>query len=284
MLKKTLTGIVRDTPWPLIVPLASKVGIQLTNTNITDNLKNVAIQLDTINAIQKRFPAIDMVFPIMDTTVEAKAGGCPFEYSNIGSRITEHIYTTMSEVKNIPIPDPYKMPYMSTNIEIVQELASIYNKPVGAYVLGPVTLAAHFMGINNLIKLAFREERSFLELLDFCVEFVLPYSQALIKEGAMLIVVLEPQVAIFSPIMYENLIQGSHEKFARRLVNPVLHVCGNTTKHVPSFSKTGCFAGLSLDAPVNLKVCLQNYDQLREVVLIGNISPVNDMLQGRKKM
>jgi uroporphyrinogen decarboxylase len=172
---------------------------------------------------------------------------------------------------------------MSTNIEIVQELASIYNKPVGAYVLGPVTLAAHFMGINNLIKLAFREERSFLELLDFCVEFVLPYSQALIKEGAMLIVVLEPQVAIFSPIMYENLIQGSHEKFARRLVNPVLHVCGNTTKHVPSFSKTGCFAGLSLDAPVNLKVCLQNYDQLREVVLIGNISPVNDMLQGSKE-
>jgi hypothetical protein len=55
MIKKMLAEIVRDTPWPLIVPLASSVGIQLTNTNIADNLKNVAIQLDTINAYKKDY-------------------------------------------------------------------------------------------------------------------------------------------------------------------------------------------------------------------------------------
>jgi len=60
-------------------------------------------QSRTISAIQKfrlnpwkiffkRFPDIDILFPIMDTSVEARAVGCPFEFKENVPVITEHRY------------------------------------------------------------------------------------------------------------------------------------------------------------------------------------------------
>jgi len=80
-------------------------------------------QSRTISAIQKfrlnpwkiffkRFPDIDILFPIMDTSVEARAVGCPFEFKENVPVITEHRYKTIESIVRIPVPDPDKTPCM----------------------------------------------------------------------------------------------------------------------------------------------------------------------------
>ncbi|MCK4252473.1 hypothetical protein KAX97_13575, partial [candidate division WOR-3 bacterium] len=118
------------------------------------------------------------------------------------------------------------------------------------------------------------------EVLNLCNRFILPYGKALVNAGAFSIMVLEPQVVIFSPSIYKTMIQTYLEGLIRDFANPVLHVCGNTTKLLPHFAQMNHLSGLSLDALVDFKTSLDNHEQLRDKVLIGNIDPVNVMFRG----
>jgi|GEM_PF-1304585 len=282
MKKFILKEFVQNTSFPVIAPLCASLGVQLTLTSIAENLECSNTHISTIAALSNHFSDIDVIFPIMNTSLEAGALGCPIEYKGGRPVVTGHPYTTDAEIENITIPDPYSVPCMKTNIEIIQQLSSLVDKPVAAYIVGPVTLAVHLMGINTIAFFALKDGDSFLKMIDLCSEMLLPYANGLAQAGASVMIVLEPQIANFSPSIYDTLIKNKLEEFVKGLPNPVLHVCGDVTRFIPYFAATRYFAGLSLDAMVDFEECLKTYGKLNNKVLIGNIDPVSIMYKGKK--
>jgi len=266
--------------FPLIAPLASSMGIQLSETSIKDNISNPNIQIKSLENFFKRFPDIDILFPIMDTSVEARAVGCPFEFKENVPVITEHRYKTIESIVRIPVPDPNKTPCMKLNIDVIRGLSKIKPKSIISYVIGPVTLAAHFMGITDLIKLAMREKDLFHNTLKHCNKIIKPYAEALVNAGASSLIILEPQVGIFSPKTYRESIRKHLEQLAYGLPNIILHVCGNTTPHLLDFAATDNIPGLSLDFLVDFETALLNNSPLKNKMLIGNIEPAGIMQKG----
>ncbi len=273
-----------DEPFPRIAPLASSTGIRMTGTHLRDNINDAKTQTASVLAFLRRYPDVDMVFPIMDTSVEARAVGCPFVFKDSVPVITDHISASPYAVTALDIPDPHKEKAMRVNIDVVRSLASAGKTPVGCFVIGPVTLAAHLMGMTPLVRTAMNDSDGFWELLVHCTCIIRPYAQALQDAGASAVMVLEPQIGMFSPRIYEKSIRNVLEEFALGLVDPVLHVCGDTNKHIGLFAQTENFLGLSLDAPVDFAASLAQVPELKDKVLIGNVDPVKVMLRGTADM
>ena len=269
--------------FPLIAPLASGTGIRLTKTAMHANIEDAATQTASINAYLARFPQVDLVFPIMDTSVEARAVGCPYEFKDTVPVITTHTCADVDAVEALPIPDPFVTECMRVNIAVVQGLAAA-PRGVGAFCLGPVTLAAHLMGITALVRIAMKQPEVFERVLDHCVLIIRPYARALVDAGAGTLIVLEPQVNAFSPRIYERSIQAALEDMASTLPGPVLHVCGDTNPHLAAFARTAYFRGLSLAAKVDFRAALDAHPGLKTKTLIGNIDPVSVMLNGTPEL
>lgn len=88
---------------------------------------------------------------------------------------------------------------------------------------------------------------------------------------------LEPTAALLTPELDEVFVGPFIQKVIDALDVPViLHVCGQTTKLIPSFLKND-IQGLSLDSDVDfVKISPLIPD---DVVLIGNLNPASIMLQ-----
>lgn len=271
------------SPFPIIAPLASSTGIRLTGTPMRANIENAAAQLASIQAYLARFPRVDLVFPIMDTSVEARAVGCPSEFKDTVPVITAHPCADAAAVEALPIPDPQTTACMRVNIDVVQGILAA-GRTVGAFCLGPVTLAAHLMGITALVRIAMKAPEDCARVLAHCTRIILPYARALIAAGARTLIVLEPQVNAFSPRIYEHSIRTALEDLASALPEPVLHVCGDTNPHLASFARTRHFSGLSLAAKVDFCAALDAHPALKEKTLIGNIDPVSVMLNGSPEL
>lgn len=267
-------------PFPQIAPLASSMGIRLSRTCIKDNILDADTQIRSVLDFAERFPDIDLFFPIMDTSVEARALGCPFEFKDSVPVITNRMCATASEVMRLDTPDPRQAEGMRTNIDVIQAVTAALDKPVGGFVIGPLTLAAHLMGITSLVKMAMKAPDAFVGILSQCVRTISPYAQALQQAGASVVVVLEPQAGFFSPRIYVSSIREALEDLAAGLHEAVLHVCGDTTSHAEFFARTQGFAGLSLDAPVDLSHLAFHDAEQNSVLLMGNIDPVGVLLRG----
>ena len=78
--------------------------------------------------------------------------------------------------------------------------------PVGAYVIGPFTLAGQMAGVTALAEKSILDQESAESLLDFGVAAGVAYARALVKAGAALVAVLEPTAIILSPRSFTNLV------------------------------------------------------------------------------
>ena len=267
-------------PSPLIAPVASGLGIQITRTTVMENILDPKVQIASLKAFLSRYPDVDLVFPVMDTSVEARALGCPSKFKGSVPVITGHPYSTPQAIAGLAAPDPMKNLPMRTNIEIVTWLCRESGKKTVAFVVGPLTLAAHLIDIKELVRLTVKEPGTFDEILSHCLRFSKPYAAAYADAGVSSVAILEPQVGFFSPAIYERSIRSKIEDLARTLPSPILHVCGNTTRHLASLAGTHFVDGLSLDASVDFAGSLEKIPELSSKILMGNISPMAELLQG----
>lgn len=265
---------------PLIAPIASSMGMQLTRTSMQENIASLSCRIASVDAFLKRFPDVDMAFAIMDTSVEARSAGCPSEFKGSVPVITGHPFISPSDLELLKIPDPLKDKAMRPNIDLVRHLAATSGKDVAAFVIGPVTLSAHLLGITPLVIASRKHPPGFEKVLNHCTKFIRPYAEDLAGAGASYIVVLEPQVIFFSPAVFESSISPFLEELASGLPRPVLHVCGDTTRHLRAFAHLRYFDILSLDTKVDFPRGLADVPELSHKTLMGNIDPVNVLLRG----
>ncbi len=256
-----------------VVPLMGYPGLQLTGTNIKQNQFNHLVQFQTLSRLYDTFHP-DAMFFLMDLSVEASALGLPVRFPLDDTPSVEaHPVKTLSDLDQFRKIDILGDGRVIVYLETLRHMRAAFPCPVGAYVIGPLTLAGLLVGANELAVQSILDEGFFRGVLEFTQGVVLRYARALRDAGADTIMVLEPTAVIFGPETFRKNLAPLYRELAGILddVEVILHVCGNTHHLIPEMKRCGV-AGLSLDSAVDFPSVVTEDD---DILLLGNISPVS---------
>ena len=276
-----LIDMVRESPRRLVMPLAGYPGVQLTRSTVKQNEFNAELQARSLYKLAER-TLPDAIFMMMDLSVEAGALGLPIKFPLQESATVEwHPVKSVSDLDQFKVVDPLYDGRAWVFQETVRQLSRKLSIPVGGYVIGPFSLAGLMIGANDIALATIDAPDVVRATVNFCEHVVIEYAKALEAAGAGMIAILEPTAVILSPEAYWEFSGQSTANVIRHLdIKTVLHVCGNTEHLIEPMCRTGA-QGLSLDSAVNFPKVAPRVDP--EVVLIGNLNPVTDMLNGDRE-
>ncbi|MGC8737159.1 MAG: uroporphyrinogen decarboxylase family protein [Candidatus Hydrogenedens sp.] len=274
--------VVKNSKKTLCAPFVSFPGTVFTNSTVKENLNNGKLQATSIIALQKTCN-FDVIFPMMDLTVEAEAmGACiNWEIDELPA-VTGKTVLDTNDVKNLPIPEVGEGNRLGVFVETCKELRKEFSdKWVWGYVLGPFSIAGRLMGMTEIsiaIKLEPELVHQILEKVNTLIE---KYASALLAMGIDGLVILEPA----SGMLDEYDANEFSNNYIKRTVNlikdkgkiPILHNCGKVLHLVESLCATGIQAlhvG-SVTEPYDIYPRIPD-----DIVLMGNLNPTEIFLQG----
>ncbi len=272
----------------LVAPLMGFPGLQLRGGSIKLAQQNYGEHFGTVRALAERFRP-DLIFPLMDLSVEANAFGCYTLFP------VHKAATVVEEGFDISDIERWRRVNMTfdTRLQGYVETQKLMNIGLpegmlcGGYVSGPYTLAAMLMGSDNAAMATVLEPETLHSLCSFATEKIQEYTRLLISAGAQVIGVLEPSAVMLGPEAFQSF-SAEYIKHIRRSVdytgvNIVYHTCGNTMHLLESMVDAGVH-GVSLDAPeagVDLPEAARRTPE--DVAVIGNIHPAMTMVRGRSE-
>ncbi len=273
----------------LAAPLMGFPGVAIRGSSIKLAQQNPGEHFKVIDELAERFLP-DMVFPLMDLSVEANALGRYTIFPKDESATVPKDHFTieqMEEMRDIDIAlDTRLAGYVETmKIMKVGLPAGVMR---GAYVTGPYTLAALLMGADDAAMATVMNPDELTRICRFATERILEYIRLLISAGAEAICILEPSAVMLGPDQFREFSAQYIEHLVKSTqysdVATVYHTCGNTMHLFDEMVATGVSA-LSLDAAetgVDLPEVARRIPE--DVIVIGNISPVTVMMSGTPEL
>lgn len=257
----------------LIAPLMGVPGAKFIGSDLKEMLLNPAIHVRSILKLNEMFNP-DILFMMMDLSIEVEALGLsvvfePHEHPKIKSSPV----TTDESLESLNWEGFFRSKRIEDYLKSAEILKNETDVPLAAYVAGPFTLTTLLMGMEKM-KSRITEDPKFVKSIILrSSELIEKYAEKLQKAGADLVVILEPIATFLSPgefyrfcgVYIERIVNGG------RIKNPVLHVCGDTTKLLKEMEKTGAPA-LSLDSGVDLFYASEILNE--GTIIIGNINPI----------
>jgi len=274
----SLFSYVTEQNKRMAVPLMGSVGARLSGKQPELCLENVELHFQALKALEDVFSP-DILFPIMDLTLEAEALGLPIMYLEGVPAVAEHPVISSGDIAELKGRDLLSRGRIPLFIELAKKMKEITNSLVGAYVIGPFTLAAELVGTEELAVRIILDVDFIREILEFTSEVVSLYAAALAKR-VDLVMILEPTPVILSPYHFAVYVNPLLAKLSDVIRNsgafPVLHICGDATHLLDEMPGSGV-DGFSLDSPVDLKEAALKMG--KKHVVIGNIATVEVMLE-----
>ena len=262
----------------LVIPLLGAPGTILSKTTLKENLTNSEVQYKTLSMLMDKF-STDGIFPMMDLTVEIEALGSETNFpENANPSVVKPLIKNREDLKILKGNWQGISGRMKVFIEVMEKIAKKYSIIKGGYVIGPFTMAGELMGANEIAIQAMLNPEMVFELVNFSLEVISEYANALFNAGADAIVVLEPLAVILSLKKYKEFSLYPFKKLVSNLNNKplILHICGNTNHLIKSMLDSGA-VGLSLDSVINFEELKKIIPQ--EITLMGNLNPVKIFLQ-----
>jgi uroporphyrinogen decarboxylase len=269
----------------LVAPLVGFPGVEMIGSTIKIAQQNFGEHYKAIRRLVDAFQP-DMVFPLMDLSVEANALGRYTVFPQGESATVPKDVFRMEDLRrlgdiNITF-DSRLMGYVETVKMMCVTLPPAILK--GAYVVGPFTLAGLMMGAEEAVISTLLDPTSLHELCHFTTQKIQEYVQMLLSVGADLVCILEPSAVMLSPAQFSEFsavyIRHITTSFKYSGAGFVYHTCGNTMHLVEKMAAAGV-GGVSLDseeAGIDLAAVAARIPG--DVVLIGNISPATTMRFG----
>lgn len=231
-----------------------------------------------------------------DMGVEAEALGCAINYYDKSSQeilyptVSKKLATTVDELK-IEIPtDLATRGRVPLVLDAIRKLKAQVGAtvPIGAWVLGPFTLAGQIVELDNLLKMSFKKTALVNGILDQLTGFLIELAKLYRAAGADYITVREMGATsdVLSPRMFKTLILPPLQKIFAALEAPrVLHICGTTTAIFELMADAGAEA-ISIDQKNDAADAVKRLDdkarleQRRKVLVFGNLDPYNVLVAG----
>jgi len=221
-----------------------------------------------------------------DMGVEAEALGAGV---NFYSTHTDVVYPTISKkvaekVQDLDLrvpPDLAKagrIPLVVEAIRLLKEEVAD-QVAVGAWVLGPYTLAGQLVDIGDLAKMAFKKTDMVHGVLDTLAGVLIEISRIYRNAGADYMTIREMGAGpdILSPRMFKILIRPHLEQIFTAIDSPkILHICGSTDSIVDQMALCGADA-LSVDQKNNAAESRKKLGN--EILLLGNFDPYGTLVQ-----
>lgn len=269
----------------LVAPMMGFPGVELVGSNIKLAQQNFGEHFRAVKCLADRFGP-DLIFPLMDLSVEANALGrtTVFPKDNSAAVVRDPFrFEEMDGLKEINIAfDGRILGYVETMKMMSVGLPKTMLK--GAYLIGPYTLAALILGADDAAVASIENPERLHELCDFAAETIQEYGRLLISAGADVIAVLEPSAVMLGPRQFGEFsaayVKDISAGFKYSDVAVIYHICGNTMHLLGRMAESGA-VGLSLDAPetgVELAEVARRVPE--DILLLGNISPTSVMLHG----
>lgn len=269
----------------LVVPLLGFPGVQLSETSIKLAQQNYQVHFKTLKALVETFSP-DMIFPLMDLSVEANALGrlthFPVADSAAVPRDRFH-FEELEKLREIDLSSDGRVHVYVETVKLMR-IGLPDNVLRGAYVIGPYTLASLIIGAEDAAILAVEGAGDLHRLCEFAAAKILEYAKLLMAAGAEVVCVLEPSAVMLGPRQFQEFsaayVAGIRQICAVNGGSTIYHICGNSMNLIEQMAASGV-DGISLDSSevgVNLAGAARLIPE--NVVVIGNVNPVKTMLFG----
>jgi uroporphyrinogen decarboxylase len=285
---KTLADMAQgafDDRRRLVAPLAGFPGVEMIGSNIKIAQQNYGEHYKAIRRLVDEFHP-DLVFPLMDLSVEANALGRYTIFPKDDSATVPKDHFTMADLERLQEINISFDSRLMGYVEMMKMMSVTLPPGIlkGGYVVGPFTLAGLMMGAEDAVMSTVLEPEVLHRLCHFTTERIQEYVQLLISAGADVICILEPTAVMLSPEQFSEFsaiyIRHITQSFKYSGMNFVYHTCGNTMHLVEKMVRSGV-NGVSLDSPdagVDLAAVAKSVPE--EVVVIGNVNPATTMRFG----
>jgi [methyl-Co(III) methanol-specific corrinoid protein]:coenzyme M methyltransferase len=271
------------------LPIFSGMGNVTVHGLEGNNLRFAELHVDAgkmaqMAATTSRIFGFECAVVPFDMGVEAEALGAGV---NFYSDHTDIVYPTIIKKAADKFQDlTIQVPDLSRagRIPLVAEAIRILKKQVGdsiaigAWVLGPYTLAGQLTDIGDLAKSAFKKTDQVREVLNQLADVIIEISRIYREAGADYITIREMGAGpdILSPRMFKALIQAPLEKVFAGLPSPkILHICGSTDTIIEQMAQCGADA-ISVDQKNTLAETRKKIG--RDLLLFGNFSPYDTLV------
>jgi uroporphyrinogen decarboxylase len=288
MMGKTLSELAHEAfreKRRLVAPLMGFPGVEMIGSTIKLAQQNFGEHYKAVRCLVDAFRP-DLVFPLMDLSVEANALGRYTVFPRGESATVPKdafSFDELDRLSRINITfDSRLMGFVETLRMMSVSLPPGVRK--GAYVVGPFTLAGLLMGADDTVMATLLDAEGLHRLCHFTTEKIQEYIQLLLAAGADVICILEPSAVMLSPDQFSEFsaiyIRHITTSFKYSRANFVYHTCGNTMHIVEKMARSGV-QGISLDsADMGVDLAAAASRLPPEVVVIGNISPATTMRFG----
>jgi uroporphyrinogen decarboxylase len=272
----------------IVAPLMGFPGVRLIGSTVKIAQQNCREHFKAIKKLNDQF-APDIVFPLMDLSVEANALGFYTVFPINETPTVPQSAFEIQQLKNLTDIDIAFDARIMGYVETVRLMSLHLPDHVikGAFITGPFTLAALMMGAGNAAMAVLENSRDLHVLCDFTTNVILKYVRLLIAAGSELICVLEPSAVFLGPEQFEEFSVAYLKRIIRECdknaISTIYHICGNTNHLIGEMVKSG-ITGISLDSP-ETGVHLENVVNVvpRDIIVLGNISPTQVMLFGKSE-
>jgi len=269
----------------IVAPLMGFPGVGLIGSNIKLAQQNWGEHYKVIKALVDLFSP-DIVFPLMDLSVEANALG---RYTIFPREDSATVPKDRFNIEEIEKLSNINLSFDSRVIGYVETLKLIgiglpSNVIRGAYVTGPYTLSGLMMGADEAAIASVIKKDELHKLCNLSTSKILEYIRLLISAGAEIICVLEPMAVMLSPQQFFEFSASFVKQIAVTCkyngVNTVYHTCGNTMHLIERMVESE-INGISLDSKDAGVILTEVAKRVPEnVIIVGNINPATTMLFG----
>jgi len=269
----------------VVAPLVGLPSLNMTDCTIKLAQQNYAEHFKAMKAIADTFEP-DVIFPLMDLSVEANALGryTIFPQEDSATVVKDRFSKEeLAKANRITISfDTRLRGYVETLKLMCIGLPQSMIK--GAYVAGPYSLAALIMGAEEAAMATMLDPDSLHELCRFATNKIEQYIRLLIAAGTQVLCILEPSAVMLGPDQFAEFSADYVGHIVRSCgytgVATVYHTCGNTMHLVGKMVDAGV-DGVSLDSPdVGVDLPAVASSMPPNVAVMGNINPTGTILKG----
>lgn len=269
----------------LVVPLLGFPGLTLTGSTIKLTQQNYGEHFKLVKSLAEKFTP-DVLFPLMDLSVEANALGRFTIFPIEESPSVPKDKLESEDLEKISCINVAYDTRLLGYVETMKLMKSSLQPGIlrGAYITGPYTLAALVMGAEEAAIATITDAEFLHSVLKIMTDKISDYVNLLLTAGAEIICMLDPSAVMLGPDEFDTF----SVFYSRRIIeicesrdaSVVYHICGNTNHLIEKMSASGVDA-LSLDSRetgVRLDEVVKRIPA--DVVIIGNLSPVGSILYG----
>lgn len=282
-MKRNMTEWLKTLPdTKKAMPILSFPSVSLLNCTVRELISSADMQAKGMYEVSKRCDSAASV-SLMDLSVEAEAFGAKIRFSDdevpavVGALIDDE-----SKINELCVPavGSARTGIYIDAVKKAKEL--ITDRPVFAGMIGPYSLGARLMDMQELMMLGYDDEELVHTLVDKCTQFLINYAMAFKDADADGIIMAEPVSGLLSPSLESEF----SSPYVKKIIDAVqddgfaviYHNCGdNTPLMTESFLSMGA-AGYHFGNSVDLTSMLEGYPD--SVAIMGNVDPVSVLRMG----